>query len=268
MRKIFILIIVLISTNSFAQGNFTVEWESPAGWRTHNSWADPQGIFKLNATSNIYHLGLEEISNPDNLRFYNGASHSLDYNWSSSEYVFGITGLYYGEDYSTGKFDVNGDGINELINSGGGVVNPVNGEIFYSTPDHIYHIIDIDGDGYLEIIQTAGFPSYIIKIVSTPAQTVSAENNTEIVKNYDLKQNYPNPFNPNTMIEYSLNKNSDVKIVIYDILGKEVNTLVDQNQIPGIYKLNVEGNDLSSGTYFYKLIINGAAEAKKMILVK
>lgn len=272
MKKLFTLFLILISSNIFAQGNFTVEWESPAGWRFHNSWADPQGIFKLNATSNIYHLGFEEIVNESNLRFYNGATHSLDYTWSISSdgYVFGITAVNYGEYFTTEKFDINGDGINELIKSGsvGGIVNPVDGNILYSTTDNITSIIDIDGDGYLELIQETPFPSYIIKIVSTPAQSVSIENNNQIVKGYDLKQNYPNPFNPTTTIEYTLNKNSDVKIIIYDMLGKEVNTLVNQKQISGTYKLNLNAGNLSSGTYFYSLIVDGAAESKKMILIK
>ncbi len=135
------------------------------------------------------------------------------------------------------KFDVNGDGVNEIIgtspssSSGTEIINPVNGNILFQIPSaYLKSLVDIDDDGYVELV-TLSFGR--ITITSTPAQTVSINNQNEIVKDYELKQNYPNPFNPNTTIEYSLNKNSDVKIIIYDMLGKEVNTLIKQKQISG-----------------------------------
>ena len=84
----------------------------------------------------------------------------------------------------------------------------------YSTSginSRIQEILDIDGDGFLELIEITGIGT--TKIVSTSAQTVSVDNQNEIIKDYELKQNYPNPFNPNTTIEYNLNKNSEVKVI-------------------------------------------------------
>ena len=70
---------------------------------------------------------------------------------------------------------------------------------------------------------------------------------------YVLFQNYPNPFNPNTKIEFELPKNENVKLIIYDLLGREVNTLVNDNLSAGKHEAVFDGLNLSSGIYFYKL---------------
>jgi len=89
-----------------------------------------------------------------------------------------------------------------------------------------------------------------------------------VPKNYILVQNYPNPFNPSTTIEFSIPNKDNVKIVIYDALGKEVNTLVNQQLEPGSYKVNFEPGNLASGIYYYSLITNEFSSTKKMVLVK
>jgi hypothetical protein len=265
MKKLFTLFLILISTNTFAQGNFTVEWESPAGWSFER-------LAKLDVNSNIRYMIFKD---PNGFRIYKAGSYTLEYSFTTTydpDYIYGIKGERDGDQIQVNEFDVNGDGINEIIGSGANsatgteVVNPVNGSILYQIPSaYLGYLLDIDDDGYVEIVTKA---SGKITVTSTPAQTVLVNNSSQIVKDYTLKQNYPNPFNPNTTIEYTLNKNSDVKIIIYDILGREVNTLVNQKQIPGTYKLSLNGNDLSSGTYFYSLVVNGVSESKKMILVK
>ncbi len=85
---------------------------------------------------------------------------------------------------------------------------------------------------------------------------------------FELKQNYPNPFNPNTTIEFSIPKNSFVKLAVYDALGREVNSLLNNELKAGEYNINFSAADLSSGTYYYKLISGELVETKKMILVK
>lgn len=270
MKKLFIVFFLSVSTSIFSQGNFTTEWTSPAGW-------DGGKLFLLNASSNVYHILLRENSNPLNTRFYNGATHNADYSWtwsgSNFPYIDGIDGIDYGSRIFNDKFDATGDGVNEVIANdvldGYKIINPTNGQLLFSVTGLINGICDVDNDGYLElVISYFDTISSGVKIISTPAQTVSVSNQNEIVKNYELKQNYPNPFNPTTTIEYSLNKNSDVKIIIYDILGKEVNTLVNQKQVSGTYKLNLNASSLSSGTYFYSLIVDGLVDSKKMILIK
>ncbi len=92
--------------------------------------------------------------------------------------------------------------------------------------------------------------------------------NSTFAVNFRLFQNYPNPFNPNTIIEYNIPYYSFVSIKIYNILGKEVASLIDQNQKAGSYSVMFNGENLPSGIYFYKLQANNFSETKKMILVK
>ncbi len=90
-----------------------------------------------------------------------------------------------------------------------------------------------------------------------------------IPKEYKLYQNYPNPFNPVTNIKYELKVKKFVKVIVFDITGKEVITLVNQNQSAGTYEVDFSGSNLSSGVYFYQLTIDGnVIDTKKMILLK
>jgi len=85
---------------------------------------------------------------------------------------------------------------------------------------------------------------------------------------YSLEQNYPNPFNPSTKIRYQLPKETKVTIKIYDILGAEVISLVDENKEPGYYEVEFNGIDLSSGIYIYRMIAGDFVAVKKMILLR
>jgi len=89
-----------------------------------------------------------------------------------------------------------------------------------------------------------------------------------IPKHFELAQNYPNPFNPSTTIEFSIPKDASVSMKIYDILGKEVATLVNEQKAAGTYILNWNASNFSSGIYFYRLNAGEFTETKKMFLVK
>jgi len=96
---------------------------------------------------------------------------------------------------------------------------------------------------------------------------------SEIPKEFALYQNYPNPFNPTTLIKFDVPKETNVKIVIYDILGRVVKNLVDENLKPGAYKVIWDGTDASgaklpSGIYFYSMITENYINVKKMVLLK
>jgi len=91
---------------------------------------------------------------------------------------------------------------------------------------------------------------------------------TTVPKKYSLSQNYPNPFNPSTTIRYELPHAAEVKLTIFDALGREVQTLVNEKSQPGTYEATFDGSALNSGVYFYKLITDGFTETKKMILIK
>jgi photosystem II stability/assembly factor-like uncharacterized protein len=91
---------------------------------------------------------------------------------------------------------------------------------------------------------------------------------TEIPKEYSIKQNYPNPFNPSTNIEFSVPKSSVIKIVVYDISGRALETLVNESLSAGSYKINWNASGYASGIYFYKISADNFSQSHKMILVK
>lgn len=88
------------------------------------------------------------------------------------------------------------------------------------------------------------------------------------VDSYDLAQNFPNPFNPSTTIRYQIPKDGIVTLKIYDILGSEVATLVNEEKIAGKYEVNFNASSLSSGVYIYKIQAGDFVSSKKMILLK
>ena len=97
--------------------------------------------------------------------------------------------------------------------------------------------------------------------------------NTEIPSSFSLSQNYPNPFNPNTKIKFDIpskgkNQKAKVKLLIYDILGKEIETLLNEQLNPGIYEVTFDGSNIPSGIYFYRLSAGNFSETKKLILFK
>ncbi len=91
---------------------------------------------------------------------------------------------------------------------------------------------------------------------------------SEVPNSYSLQQNYPNPFNPVTNIEFSVPVQSFVKIVVHNVLGKEISVIVNENLKAGTYKADWNAANYSSGVYFYKLETESFTETKKMILIK
>ena len=100
-------------------------------------------------------------------------------------------------------------------------------------------------------------------------ETTDVEDNQDVIQNdYLLSQNYPNPFNPATTIEYRIGYFDHVTIEVYDILGRKVSLLVDEQKSPGAYKVSFDGTGLASGIYIYKLQAGNYFSAGKMILLK
>ena len=96
----------------------------------------------------------------------------------------------------------------------------------------------------------------------------STEENVFAPLEFALEQNYPNPFNPSTTIKYSVKENVLVSLKLYDVLGNEVATLVNEIKPKGAYTFNFNASSLPSGVYFYKLNAGNFTETKKMILLK
>ncbi len=117
-------------------------------------------------------------------------------------------------------------------------------------------------------------PFFYVSVYQATIQPIGVKPvSNEVPTVYSLSQNYPNPFNPTTKISFSLPKQQDVTIKIYDIMGREVLTLVNKTMKPGKYDaiwsaINQDGKSVASGVYFYRIVAGDFVESKKMILVR
>ncbi len=112
-----------------------------------------------------------------------------------------------------------------------------------------YRLNQIDFDGTQEVVGELTF------LLSIPGH-------------YSLEQNYPNPFNPATTISFSISALEFVTLKVFDVLGNEVTTLVNEEKLAGYYEIELDANNISGGIYFYKITAGKYAETKKMILLK
>lgn len=94
------------------------------------------------------------------------------------------------------------------------------------------------------------------------------QTSTEVPESFDLKQNYPNPFNPSTVISYSLPSAQFIELKVYDVLGNEVSTLVNERQTAGTYSVDWSGSNFPSGVYYYTLKSGTLSQTRKMLLIK
>ena len=103
-------------------------------------------------------------------------------------------------------------------------------------------------------------------IVASPVNGVDDEVNQP--EKFQLSQNYPNPFNPTTSIQYAISSRQFITLKVYNLLGKEIATLVNEEKSAGEYKVEFNGNNLPSGIYFYELKAGNITQTKKMMLLK
>ncbi len=129
----------------------------------------------------------------------------------------------------------------------------------------------IDGSGRVYMgggfSQAGGIPSTFIARWTGGASRVE-QIRADVPKTFLLEQNYPNPFNPSTTIRYQLPAAGEVKLEVYDVLGKKVATLVNERQAAGVYQALWNASGLASGVYFYRLQAGNFVATKKMMLVK
>jgi hypothetical protein len=106
-------------------------------------------------------------------------------------------------------------------------------------------------------------------IYRSVSPTTSVENEINVFPSMMfLYQNFPNPFNPITRIMYKVNSPEIITIKVYDILGKEIKTLLSEYKQAGVYELEFDASDLPSGVYFYRIISENYSETKKMMLLR
>jgi hypothetical protein len=165
---------------------------------------------------------------------------------------------------------------NGIIFAGTGDANYGYG-VYISTDNGISWVQKNEGMGNITILSLLTTPEYIIAGSYYSLWKRSYSNILEIEKNssqipqfYFLYQNYPNPFNPTTKIRFDIptNEKSNVKLIIYDMLGSEIELLVDKHFNPGTYNIDWNASDYPSGVYFYKLEVENYSQTKKMVLIK
>lgn len=232
-----------------------------------SSWSDLAGNF-----SNEYIVALAfKEGSPNTIYFGGGGINSWD-------------GTIYGGIY---RMTLDGTTWYKLVDkvySTDIVINPdITSEIYSSTRNDGIYCTRNSGDVWFKI--NNGLPSLVVDDLCISGNSVFAalrygsvwktntvtnvDNNDELISgNYFLSQNYPNPFNPTTTISYSIPKTQFVTLKIYDVLGKEVASLVNEEKLSGNYEIKFNGSSLPSGVYFYRLSAGNFTQTKKLLLLK
>ncbi len=152
----------------------------------------------------------------------------------------------------------------ELVDNGGNVVAVINktssNPFILTAPSAGTYTLNA---GYKSPSREWGSTSAVINVTGVDESLIDFN-----PKDYKLFNNYPNPFNPSTKIRYAVPQNAFTTLKVYSITGKEVAVLVNEQKTPGVYEVNFDGSELSSGIYFYKLQSGSFSDVKKMILTK
>jgi hypothetical protein len=127
---------------------------------------------------------------------------------------------------------------------------------------------DFDVDGRTDIAVVTSFNKLAVLYNADGPTSVEQQQNNLYPDEYVLEQNYPNPFNPSTTIQFSLPKSGDVTLKIFNLLGEEVKTLVEEYREAGKHSVQFNASQLASGIYFYRLQAGSFVETKKMILLR
>jgi len=138
------------------------------------------------------------------------------------------------------------------------------------TSIHVYPDPSVIGTGFIQIeVGTFSNPGqrYVLNFTATTDPSVGVQE-VSFLNSYYLFQNYPNPFNPSTRISYNVGEPGLVQLKVFNVLGVEVATLVNEQQNSGNYTVDFDAKRFSSGVYFYSLSVNNFSQTRKMILEK
>jgi len=203
-------------------------------------------------------------------------------NWSNIQisvvYYFKVNSIYFSNS-NTGY--LTGITYHEYYGKSGVIFKTINGGYnwyYFSDNNNLPYIQNRGINSISFLNDTIGFiygdKGTILKTSNGGFLPIRLQNvSYEIPQKFVISQNYPNPFNPQTKIKFNVPSNvkgqtSNVKLIIYDLLGREVATLVNEELKPGTYEADWDGSNFSSGVYFYKIISNEFVETKKMVLMK
>ncbi len=188
---------------------------------------------------------------------FTSSSGALDQVWSDS--YFKVTAMSY--------VDFDADGLYDLV-----IASSTNNDwhtrvVLYPTSGvgiSLYDKHSNENNTYYFSALSSG-----VYNLSTPKiNLVTREEKEEEVYLFELAQNYPNPFNPSTNISFTLADETDVKLEVFDILGKQVSVLVESKMLQGVHNISFNATNLNSGIYFYRITTNNWIATKKMVLIK
>jgi hypothetical protein len=143
----------------------------------------------------------------------------------------------------------------------------VNDSLAFSSYRLQINAINGDTQGLMQIAELQLFGELVGNTAPEYPPT-SVNGKEQVVNNFRLEQNYPNPFNPTTTINFTLPKSMKVKLTVFDVLGREVTTLLNETMTEGLHNVNFEGSGYASGVYFYRLEAGNKVFQQKMMLVK
>jgi hypothetical protein len=252
------------------------------------AWADNGNFNRYTRTdyTGTYRMGFSASELPiANLTL--GSGDQWDTSFVSSQYTFSQINsgdhlthdLYRYKTNSTieGQVTFDNNPPNTQINlfasnpDTGGVqtLSDMNGYFIFHVSDKIYNYninlnYMLQGYNYNTVVAHPGDKNVIVNLSSTGI----SDNESSQPTDYSLSQNYPNPFNPSTAISYSLPISGHITLKVFNILGNEVTTLVNEDKAAGKYNIKFEASNLPSGIYFYKIQTGSFSETKKMILLK
>jgi Secretion system C-terminal sorting domain/Beta-propeller repeat len=178
---------------------------------------------------------------------------------SGNVYVTGFTGVGFYSDYTTIKY--NSSGTQQWLTSYSALGS--------SSEDARSIALDDLGNVYITGYSSTDTTLWDYATMKYVQSVNSVDNSLpNIPGRFVLEQNFPNPFNPSTTIHFSVPSSEFVTLKVFDVLGNEVATLVNEEKPAGFYEVNFNAAGLSSGIYFYKLKAGSFVETKKMLLIK
>ncbi len=177
---------------------------------------------------------------------------------------------------NVGTFEAEGDTSNsfQLVLDASNSSITVNFKKFglYETRQAIMVGIQKDSTNGLSWLETGDYidriPANESSVIFTPSISTDVAEKSAVPARFSLEQNYPNPFNPATKVRFELRVTGSVSLKIYDVLGREVETLVSGEKRPGKYEIVWNAGRFASGIYFYRLSAGGFSQVRKMILIK
>ena len=259
MKRTIFLMIIIFSFYEISAQQYSVvkQWEIAGQLKTLGD-IDQDGIWELVLTKN-----------DTTVIIYDGKTGLEKYNLGKNGYLEVVNYYKYTPN------DLNGNTVLDFLTDRGTIIDPSTKQLLFDFRKlnlgsymSITGPYDFDNNKTIDFLISDGNKTYLYS--SSIISTSVLRPDSEIPSGYSLEQNYPTPFNPTTTIEYTLQKNGVTKVELFDSLGKLINVIDEGYKTSGKHRVSFDNSslNLASGVYYYRLIYDGNADTKKMILLK